>query len=71
MMSQSGKQRIAIHILTNISGSKSNQTIKFGQLIEYNTKNIFIKKSYKECDEINGLKKSYRVFLIVYQIEGY
>ena len=70
MVSQPGKQRIAIHILTNISGSKSNQTIKFGQLIEYDTKNIFIEKSYKECDEINGLK-SYRVFLIVYQIEGY
>ena len=35
-----------IHILTNISRSKSNQTMKFGQLIEYNMKNISLGKSY-------------------------
>ena len=33
-------------ILTNISRSKGNQTMKFGQLIECNMRNIFIKKSY-------------------------
>ena len=43
MMSQPGKQRIAIHILPNISRSKDNQAIKFGQLIEYNMKNILLK----------------------------
>ena len=37
---------IAIHILINISRSKANQAIKFGQLIEYNLRNIFRKKSY-------------------------
>ena len=36
MTSQTGKQIITIHILPNISRSKDNQTIKFGQLIEYN-----------------------------------
>ena len=30
----------------NISRSKSNQTMKFGQLIEYNTKKIFLEKLY-------------------------
>ena len=30
-----GSQTIAIRILTNISRSKGNQAIKFGQLIEY------------------------------------
>ena len=40
---------ITIHILPNISRSKDNQTTKFGQLIEYDTKNIFFKKSYKKC----------------------
>ena len=45
MTSQSGKQAIAIHILPNISRSKDNQTIKFGQLIEYNMRNIFVAKS--------------------------
>ena len=38
MTSQPGKQTITIHILPNIWGSQSNQTVKFGQLIEYNTK---------------------------------
>ena len=45
-MSEPGKQRIAMHILPNISRSKDNQVIKFGQLIEYNMKNIFVEKSY-------------------------
>ena len=47
MMSQPGKQTIAIHILPNISRSKGNQTMKFGQLIEYNMRNIFLEKSHK------------------------
>ena len=44
MTSQPGQQTIAIHILTNISQSKGKQTIKFGQLIEYNKRNIFLQK---------------------------
>ena len=38
-----------MHILPNISRSKGNQTIKFGQLIEYNLRNIFVEKSYTKC----------------------
>ena len=49
MTSQRGQQTIAIHILLNISRSKSNQAMKFGQLIEYNTRNIFVEKSYTKC----------------------
>ena len=41
MTSQPGKQTIAIHILPYISESKGDQTIKYGQLIEYNMRNIF------------------------------
>ena len=44
MTSQPGLQTIAIHILPNISQSKTNQTMKFGQLIEYNKRNIFVQK---------------------------
>ena len=44
MTSQRGLQTIAIHILPNISQSKGNQTMKFGQLIEYNKSNIFLQK---------------------------
>ena len=41
MTSQPGKQTIAIHILPSKSRSKGNKAMKFGQLIEYNIKNIF------------------------------
>ena len=47
--SQSGIQIIAIHILPNISRSKDNQTMKFGQLIEYNMTDIFLEKPFTEC----------------------
>ena len=51
MTSQPGKQTIAIHILPNISISKANQTMKFGQLIECNMRNIFLEISYTKCGE--------------------
>ena len=45
MTSQPEKQTIAIHILPNISSSKGNQTMKFGQLIEYSMRNILYENS--------------------------
>ena len=51
MTSQPGYQTIAIHILPNISRIKGNQTIKFGQLKEYNRKNIFVQKSWGKWDK--------------------
>ena len=44
MTSQPRKQTIAIHILPNISRIKGNQTMKFGQLIEYDMRNTFLEK---------------------------
>ena len=41
MTSQLEKHTNAIHILSNISKSKGNQTMKFGRLIEYNIKKHF------------------------------
>ena len=49
MLSQPGKQTIATHILPYISRGKDNQTVKFGQLIEYNMRKIFLEKSYPKC----------------------
>ena len=44
MTSQPGYQTITMLTLRrNISQSKGNQTMKCGQLIEYNMKNIFLK----------------------------
>ena len=42
MMSQNGQQIIATHILPNISRSNDNQTMTFGQLMEYNIR-FFLK----------------------------
>ena len=49
MTSQPGWQTISIHILTIISRSEGSHTMKCGQLIEYNTRNIFLEKSYPKC----------------------
>ena len=47
MTSQPGLQTTAIQIMANISKSKGNKSMKFGQLIEYNKRNIFF-KNYAE-----------------------
>ena len=47
MMSQTEQQIITIHILPNISRSKGNQKMKFGELIGYNMSNIFLKSHTK------------------------
>ena len=44
MTSQSGKQTIAMNVIPNISRNKGNRTMRFGQLIEYNMRNIFLEK---------------------------
>ena len=49
MTSQPGYQKIAIRILTNISRSKGNRAMNFGQLIEYYMRNIFLEESYAKC----------------------
>ena len=49
MTSQPGLQTIVIPILLNFSRSQGNQKMKFGQLMKYNTRNIFLEKSYSKC----------------------
>ena len=48
LTSQPGQQTIAIHILPNISRSKGKQTLKFGQVIEYIKRNIFLQNSCRK-----------------------
>ena len=43
---QTGQQVTIIHILSNTSRSKGNQTIKFGHLIEHDMRNSFLEKPY-------------------------
>ena len=40
--------------IKNISRSKGNQTIKFGQLIDHDMRNIFLEISYTKCGEEAG-----------------
>ena len=51
-----------MHTLPNISRSKGNQTMRFGQLIEYNMRNIFVGKSYTKCGG-GTIKNQNRVYL--------
>ena len=44
MTSSTGKQTIAMLILLNVLRSKGKQAMKFDQFIEYNVRNIFLKK---------------------------
>ena len=46
---------IAIHILPNISKSKGNQHMKFGQLIEYSMINTFLEKSYNKVNKTDHI----------------
>ena len=45
MTSHTAKQITTMQILKNVLRSKCNQTKKFGQLIEYNVRNIFLRNS--------------------------
>ena len=56
MTSKPGKQTITTHILPNITWSKSNQTMKFGQSIECNKRNIFYKKLCRKWGRETGCR---------------
>ena len=56
MTSHPGQQTILIRILPNILKSKGNQTMKFGKLMEYNMRNIFLDKSNSKCGGENSLR---------------
>ena len=49
MTSRPGKKTISIHTLLNISRIKSNQTMKFGQLMQNDMRNTLLEKSYAKC----------------------
>ena len=45
MTLQPGQETVTIHMLPNSSQNKDNQTMKFGQLIENNKRNNFLRIS--------------------------
>ena len=46
MTPETGQQIITIHILPNVPRTRDNQKIKYGRLVKYNMRNIFLEKSY-------------------------
>ena len=56
MTSQAGQQTVVIHILPNVSRSKSNLRMKFGQLRESSIRKTFLEKSYIKYDRETGLR---------------
>ena len=61
MTSKTGQQIITIQILPNFWRSKGNQSMKFGQLIKYKKRNIFL-KSHEE-NKVGRLVLDLSVFL--------
>ena len=71
MTSQPGKQTITIHILSSILRKKGDQTMKFGQLIEYNWKNIFLETSYTKYGKetiFRPLTKKLKLYISLHYI---
>ena len=77
--------KTTVNILPNISKSKGNQAMKFGQLLEYNMKIIFLEKLSTKLDGetnprpfsgkfrlrwINSLKHLYSLFLLYPKLRG-
>ena len=61
MTSQTGEKTITVPILPNISRTKDNQTMIFGQLTGCNERNIFLQKSCRKSDR----ETSSRFFLLL------
>ena len=61
MTSQPGRQTITVQILPNISKNKDNHAMKFGQLIEYNVRNIFHQKLWEKW----GKKTRFRPLFMI------
>ena len=49
MLSQPGYQAIVMDTLRSILRTKSNQTVKLGQLIGYSIRDMFLEKSHLKC----------------------
>ena len=60
MTPKTGEQITAIHVLSNISGSKGNQIVKRGQSIKHNLRNIYLQKSCRKY----GRKTSSKPFSV-------
>ena len=70
MTSQPSLQTIVIHTLPNISESKGKQTIKFGQLIEYNKRNIFLHILHRKWSKENSSRPFFVFKKAYYEVKA-
>ena len=69
MTSQTGKQTMKIYILADISNGKCYQTMKFGQLIEYNMRN-FSSKIMQKMRQVDQFQTSLIFKKVLYEIKA-
>ena len=66
MISRAGQQTIAIHILLNISRSKKNQAMKFGQLIKHGVRITVLQKSCRKWVKETSFRSPFVISKILY-----
>ena len=64
MMLRNGKQIITINILPSISKSEGNVAIKFGQLIEFHMRRIFLLKIIHKKHKVHISASTVQKFFI-------
>ena len=70
MRSSTGKPKITKHILSNISRTEDNQSIKFGQLIEYNVPNIFSQKLCRKWRRESSCRPLFSFYKASYDVKA-
>ena len=61
---------ITIHILPNISQSKGNQAIKFGQLIKYHERSVLLQKSCGKLDRQTIFRHLFVFYKALYEAKA-
>ena len=52
-----------MYVLPNISQTKGNQRIKFGQILDYNKRNISVENSFRRYGKETSLKALFDLFI--------
>ena len=67
MRPEPDKKTIAAHLFPFMSRSKGNEAVKFGQLIEYNIRNIFVEKSLQKNKKATWDQFPSLIFFIIFK----
>ena len=70
MRPSTGKLKITKHILSNISRTEDNQSMKFGQLIECNVRNIFLQKLCRKWHRVSSSRPLFVFYKASYEVKA-